>query len=138
MTEQRSEMIVTLDSLPAELLYKIFQVLDRESMLSTSLVNLYCRAVVHSLCWQVLNTKAKDLRFNAVQLRSWGWQEEPHSFLTCSCIHIHLNFKPFRGGDYGGEHGGEHVTVQEVRAQKVGGEKSIPISDIRSNYNYCV
>ena len=105
-------MAASLDTLPAELLYKIFQVLDREDKLSASLVSLYWRAVIHSLCWQALNTKAKELRLNPVQLRAWGWEEESHSFLSCNCIHIYLDFKPFRNS--------ELVTVQEVRAQKVG------------------
>jgi len=103
-------MSASLDTLPAELLYKIFQVLDRETKLSISLVSYYCRAVIHSLCWQALNTKAKELRFDPVQLRSWGWEEEFHNFLSCNCIDIHLDFKPFRSS--------EPVTVQEVRAKK--------------------
>ena len=88
-------MAASLDNLPAELLDKIFQVLDREDKLSASLVSLYWRAVIHSFCWQALNTKAKELRLNPVQLRAWGWKEESHSFLTCNCIQIHLHFKPF-------------------------------------------
>ena len=110
-------MSASLDTLPAELLYKIFQVLDRETKLSISLVSFYCRAVIHSLCWQALNTKAKELRFDPVQLRSWGWEEEVHNFLSCNCIDIHLDFKPFRSS--------EPVMVQEVRAKKVGRLKGI-------------
>jgi len=99
-----------MDLFPAELLYKIFGLLEREDKLSCSRVNIYWRAVIHSVCWPILNSKIQNGNFTHHQLSSWGWKEESHNYLSCNCVDIVLNFQPFRSST--------PIRIQEIRAGK--------------------